>query len=77
MGPPWEAQVKELLQRLANGIVKCGSNRAYQLARRGEPVGPGAVAEQRNGNPGVQVNPKRTAAVAQVPDRARRKVMAG
>jgi hypothetical protein len=46
-----------LLQRLANGIVKCGSNLAYQLARRGQPVGPSAVAEQRNGNLGVQVNP--------------------
>ena len=60
--------MKELLKRLSNGIVKSGPDLANQLAL---PVGPGAIGQQHNGYTGLPINPKRAAAVAKMPDRAR------
>ena len=62
---PGEAQIQLSLQRLANRVVKSRPDLANQLALA---VGPCAVAEQGYGNPGVQVNPERAAAEAQMPD---------
>jgi hypothetical protein len=65
------AMCRNLLKRFTNRVVKSRPDLANQLARRGEAVGPSTVGEQDNGNRGIQVNPQRAAAEAQVPDRSR------
>ena len=62
------------LNSLANGVVKNRPDFANQPALA---IGPGPVGEQRDGYRSVPVNPKRTAAEAEVPNRARRKMLPG
>jgi hypothetical protein len=52
--PVLTAQLAELLERLANGVVKRGAYLANQLAF---PVRPGAVGEQHNGNRSIEIDP--------------------
>ena len=37
------------------------------------PIGPGAIGQQNHGDRGIQIDPERTAAIAEVPDRMRSK----
>ena len=52
---------------LANGVVERGADLLDGLILT---VGPGAVGQQDNSNGGIEVYPKRTAAVAEVANRA-------
>jgi hypothetical protein len=69
-----QAQVAEVLQRLTDGVVKGGPYLTNQLALA---AGPSAIRQQCNGNPGLQVDPQRTAAEAKMANGMRRKMPAG
>lgn len=64
------------LECLPNSIMEGGSYLANRLARRGGPIRPSPIGEQHNSHSGIEVDPKRAAAEAEVPNGVAGKVLA-